>query len=373
LKLYEYMGKELFQQYQLPVPRGRLAESAEEAAQAAAELGEVVIKAQVLAGKRGKGGGIGFASTPEEARREARRIFGLILQGNPVHRVLVEEKLAIQQELYLAIAVDGSARCPVILASMDGGMDVEEVPPERMVRFPVDINLGLQPFMAREVCRRLGELAPPQQKQLLELLPKLYRLFRELDAELVEINPLAWVGEKLVAADAKINIDDDALERHPQLPRVTDKTDLEQKAQELDLAYVELGGEIAVMANGAGITMATLDMVQSFGGSPANFLDCGGGAGVERTAQALELLLGTNPRVILINIFGGITRCDVVAEAFVKVKESKGIDRPVVFRLVGTNEDRGRAILEGVGIKACRTMEEAVRQAVALSRGEAEA
>ena len=184
----------------------------------------------------------------------------------------------------------------------------------------------------------------------------------------MEINPLALTPQGLVAADAKVTIDDDALYRHPQLPRIREKTDLELKAEEMDLAYVELGGDIAVMANGAGITMATLDMVQHYGGTPANFLDFGGGAGVERTAQALELLLGTNPKAILINIFGGITRCDVVAEAFVKVKESRGIDVPVSFRLVGTNEQEGREILKKVGIEAFQTMEEAVRHAVELSR-----
>ncbi|MEW5786098.1 MAG: ATP-grasp domain-containing protein, partial [Bacillota bacterium] len=336
--------------------------------QAAAELGAVVVKSQVLTGKRGKAGGIGFAATPAEAHREAARIFAMQFQGLTADKLLVEEKLQIEQELYLALTVDGAARCPVILASPDGGMDIEDVPEERMVRWPVDINLGLQPYLVREICRRMGA-SGSLLKQFLEILPKLYQLFREHDAELVEINPLAVTPRGLVAADAKVTIDDDALYRHPQLPRIREKTDLELKAEEMDLAYVELAGDIAVMANGAGITMATLDMVQHYGGTPANFLDFGGGAGVERTAQALELLLGTDPKAILINIFGGITRCDVVAEAFVQVKESKGIDLPVSFRLIGTNELEGRAILDKVGIRAFDTMEEAVRHAVALARG----
>jgi len=369
VKLYEYMGKRLLYRYDIPVPRGKVVESAAGAASVAAELGEVVIKSQVLAGKRGKGGGIAFAATPQEAQTEAERILTLKLQGVAADKLLVEEKLFIEQELYLAVAVDGDARCPVILVSLDGGMEVEDLPEERMIRWPVDITLGLQPYMIREICRRLEpDAANRLTKSFSELLPGIYRLFRELDAELVEINPLALTPRGLIAADAKVTIDDDALYRHSELPRIHEKTDLELKAEEMGLAYVELDGEIAVMANGAGITMATLDMVRHYGGSPANFLDFGGGAGVERTAQALALLLGTAPKAILINIFGGITRCDVVAEAFIKVKESRGIDVPVSFRLVGTNEQEGRELLNKVGVNAFQTMEEAVRHVVELSR-----
>lgn len=366
MKLYEYLGKKLFARYGIPVPRSRLVESAGQAGEKAAELGEVVIKAQVLTGKRGKAGGIAFASEPEEAKREASRIFDINFDGYAAKKLLVEEKIKIEQELYLAITIDAAARQPVVLASLDGGMDVEEVPEERMVRWPVDASIGLQPYMVREICRRMG-VSGSLLKELLKLLPGLYRMFKELDAELVEINPLALTPGGLIAADAKVTIDDDALYRHPDLPRISEKTDLEKKAEELDLAYVELEGDIAVMANGAGITMATLDMVQHYGGKPANFLDFGGGADVEKTSRSLELLLGTGPRVLLINIFGGITRCDVVAEAFVRVKQGKGIDLPVSFRLVGTNEEEGRVILEKEGIKAFVSMEEAVRHAVELA------
>jgi len=366
LKLYEYLGKKLFYRYDIPVPHGKLVESAEEAAEAAAELGEVVIKSQVLTGKRGKAGGIAFASSSVEAENEAERIFKMALNGLPVEKLLVEEKLQIDQELYLALTVDGTARCPVVLASLDGGMDVEDVAEERMIKWPVDITIGLQDYMVREICR-LMDIKDDLKKEFIKFLPKLYRLFRELDAELAEINPLALTPSGLVAADAKVTIDDDALYRHPQLPRIKEKTALELKAEELDLAYVELDGDIAVMANGAGITMATLDMVQHYGGAPANFLDFGGGADVEKTSQALELLLGTEPKVLLINIFGGITRCDVVAEAFVRVRESKGITLPVSFRLVGTNEAEGRAILEKEGIKTFTSMDDAVRHAVELT------
>jgi len=296
---------------------------------------------------------------------EAEKIFKMELGGFTADKLLVEEKIQIEQEIYLALTVDGTVRKPVVLASLDGGMDVEDVPEERMIRWPVDVTVGMQGYMVREICRQMG-VKGDLQKEFLKLLPKLYKMFRENDAELAEINPLALTPQGLVAADAKVTIDDDALFRHKELPRIKEKTALELKAEELDLAYVELDGDIAVMANGAGITMATLDMVQHYGGSPANFLDFGGGANIEKTSQALELLLGTNPKVLLINIFGGITRCDVVAEAFVGVRENKGIDLPVSFRLVGTNEAEGREILEKVGIKAFNSMEEAVSHAVEL-------
>jgi succinyl-CoA synthetase beta subunit len=206
--------------------------------------------------------------------------------------------------------------------------------------------------------------------QFQALLSSLYRMFREIDAELVEINPLALTPRGLIAADAKVTVDDDASQQHPELPGVVDKTELELKAAAMGLVYVELDGDIAVMANGAGITMATLDMVQHYGGAPANFLDAGGGAGVEPTARALEFLLDTNPKALLINIFGGITRCDVVANAFVLVKQTRGINLPVSFRLAGTNEAAGREILSRAGIEAFYAMDEAVRHAVALAGGE---
>jgi succinyl-CoA synthetase beta subunit len=367
LKLFEYLGKKLFLRYDIPVPRSKIIEDAEHAAEASREMGDVVIKSQVLSGKRGKAGGIAFASDPVQARAEADKILNMTLNGLVVEKLLVEEKLQIEQELYLAITVDGALRCPVVLASLDGGMDVEEVAEERMIKYPVDVSIGLQDYMTREICRRMG-ISGNLQKEMIALLPKLYKMFRELDTELAEINPLALTPKGLVAADAKVTIDDDALYRHPQIPRVKEKTDLELQAEELGIAYVELDGNIAVMANGAGITMATLDMVQHYGGAAANFLDFGGGADAEKTAQALDLLLGTDPKVLLINIFGGITRCDTVAEGFVRVKESKGIDLPVSFRLVGTNEAEGRAILEKVGIKAYNTMDEAVSHAVELAK-----
>ncbi len=366
MKLYEYQGKALFLRYGIPVPRSKTVKEASGAATAAADLGEVVIKSQVLSGKRGKAGGISFASTPAEAEKEAKKILEMTINGVKVEKLLVEERLKIEQELYLAITVDGALRSPVILASLEGGMDVEEAEEGSMIKYPVDISIGLQDYMVREISFRMG-LGPALQKEMLIVLPKLYKMFSDLDAELAEINPLALTPAGLVAADAKVIIDDDALYRHPDLPRVVEKTALELQAEELGIAYVELEGDIAVMANGAGITMATLDMVQHYGGSAANFLDFGGGADVEKTEQALDLLLGTKPKVLLINIFGGITRCDTVAEGFVRIKEKRDLDLPVSFRLVGTNEAEGRAILEKVGIEAFDTMDEAVKCAVRLA------
>lgn len=366
MKLFEYMGKELFKRYAIPVPRGRFVENAEQAGEVAAELGGVVIKSQVLSGKRGKAGGIAFALSADEAKIEAGRILKMELNGLKVENLLVEEKLKIEQELYLAMTVDGTARCPIVLVSLDGGMDVEDVAEDRMIKWQIDPSVGLQDYMVREICRLLG-ISDDLKKEFLKFLPKLYRMFRELDCELAEINPLALTPNGLVAADAKVTIDDDALYRHPELPRIKEKTALELKAEELGLAYVELDGDIAVIANGAGITMATLDMIQHHGGAAANFLDFGGGADAVKTSQALELLLETRPKALLINIFGGITRCDVVAEAFVQVKKNKGIDLPVSFRLVGTNEEEGRAILEKVGIKTFSSMNDAVRHVVELA------
>ena len=370
MKLYEYMGKELFAKYGIRVPRGRVVASAEEAETAAAELGPpVVLKAQVLVGGRGKAGAVRFADSPKEARAAAAEMLGREIKGCRVERVLIEEKLQIDRELYLSVAVDGGARRPVLLASAHGGVDIEEVPEDRLVRYHVDPTIGVLPYVGREITRRLG-LTGNVAREVQRIIPTMYRIFCEKDAELVEINPLVVCGEEVLAADAKVTVDDEALFRQKDLPFVEERTEIERRAHELGLSYVELDGNISVMANGAGMTMATLDLIQAYGGRPANFLDAGGGTGEEATAQALELLLATGPRAIFINIFGGITRCDDVARAFVRVKESREIPVPVVIRLVGTNEEQALAILRAAGIEAFRNMEEAARKAVELAGGE---
>lgn len=368
MKLYEYLAKDFFRQAQIPVPQGRVCATPEEAAEVCREIGPVAIKSQILAGARGKAGGIAFAATPEEAREGAARLLGAELRGYRVERVLVEEKLDIAAELYLGLAVEGSARRPLLLASAQGGMAIEEVPERALVKRTLDITWGLQPYQARSVARRLG-LEGGVARQFADIALRLWGLFRRYDAELVEINPLAVVGGRLVAADARLNVDDEALFRHPDLPRVEEGTELERKVKELGLSFVQLDGDIAVMANGAGITMATLDVLARYGGKPANFLDAGGGAAAEPMAQAISVLLATAPKVMLINIFGGITRCDEVARAIVQVKEQRGLPVPLVVRLVGTNEEEGAALLHAHGISAFRHMEEAAARAVALAKG----
>lgn len=364
--MYEYMGKGYFQKYGIPVPEGRVARTPEEAAQITAEIGDSVIKSQILSGKRGKAGGIKFTSDPQEAHRFAKELLGSELRGLTVDAILVEEKLKIEKEYYLSITIDRGAKCPVVLASTHGGIDIEEVPEEDIVKYYIDYSIGMMPFKTKEITRRMGLLAG-EAKQVQDILGKLYKMFVELDAELVEINPLVVSGGKVIAADAKVTIDDDALFRNNDLPYVEEKSEAEKKAHDLGLAYVELDGNIGVMANGAGITMATLDAIQYYGGAAANFLDAGGGASEEATAKALELVLAKNPKAIFINIFGGITRCDDVANAFASVKKKRGIQVPVVIRLVGTNQEKGREILREVGIEAFDTMHEAAQKAVELA------
>jgi len=368
LKLFEYMGKELFRAYGIKVPASRVATGPREAVAAWEALGgTVVVKPQVLAGKRGKAGGIRFASSAAEVAKAAGDVLAMEFGGQKVDKLLIEEKLAIAREYYLALTVDGAARKAVLIASASGGMDIEEVAEAAIVKRHIDPAVGVQPYLGRETAGRLA-LGGTALKQFADLVVNLYRLYREKDAELCEINPLVWTGGEFVAADAKVTIDDEALFRQPGLPRVEEKTATERAAADLGLSYVQLDGNIAVMANGAGITMATLDTLAHLGGAPANFLDAGGGTGTEATARALELLLANNPRVIFVNIFGGITRCDDVARAIVSFKSERQVDVPLVIRMVGTNEDEGRRLLQEAGISAHRVMVEAAAEAVRLSR-----
>ncbi|CAA7601442.1 Succinate-CoA ligase (ADP-forming) [Acididesulfobacillus acetoxydans] len=370
MKMFEYMGKELFGQYGLPIPRGKMVTTPEAAAAAAREIGgSVVVKSQVLSGKRGKSGGIKFADNPEEAKATAGELLGLTIQGLRVEALLVEEKLKIDKELYISLAIDGAAKQPVLIASAQGGMEIEEVSEEHLVKTHIDPELGMQDFIAREVVRRMGvPRTSPHHQELVKLIKTLYKIFTEKDAELVEINPLVFSGDRVIAADAKVTVDEEALYRQPGLLQVTERTSAEEAAHALGLSFVELDGDIGVMANGAGITMATLDTLAFYGGKAANFLDAGGGTGEEGTAKALELILSRNPKSIFINIFGGITRCDDVARAFASVKKKRGIPVPVVVRLVGTNQEQGRAILREVGIEAYDFMQDAAQKAVELAR-----
>jgi len=367
LKLFEYMGKDLFRAGGIEVPAGRVADTPEEAVAAFQAVGgPVVIKPQVLTGKRGKAGGIRFAASAEEVAGAAADVLAMEFAGQKVDKILVEEKLSISREYYLALTVDGAAKRTVLIASASGGMDIEDVAEEEIVRRLIDPAVGVGPYVGRETAGRLG-LTGEALKNFADLVVRLYRIYREKDAELCEINPLVWTGEEFVAADAKVTIDDDALYRQQDLPRVEERTAAEKAAAGLGLAFVQLDGDIAVMANGAGITMATLDTLTHLGGRPANFLDAGGGTGTEGTLKGLDLLLGLRPRVIFVNIFGGITRCDDVARAVVQFKHTREVDIPLVIRMVGTNEEQGRQILAEAGISAHRVMVEAARAAVALA------
>lgn len=368
MKLYEYKAKELMAARGIPVPAGRLAQSPGEAATRARELGPAMVKAQVLVGGRGKAGGIKAADTPQEARVVAERILGMDIKGCRVNKVYVEQRLAIDTELYLAVTVDAAAKKPLIITSSRGGVDIEGVPEKDILRCHVPVQWGFLPYQARDLARRLG-LAADLARQYEAIAVKLYGLFRDYDAELAEINPLAVSGGRIIAADARLNIDDDALFRHPELPWVNDEMSLEARVRDLGLTYVQLDGDIAVMANGAGITMATLDVLQRYGGRPMNFLDAGGGATAEPMARALEILVSTKPRAILINIFGGITRCDDVALAIITARERVGLPAPLVVRLTGTNEERAVDMLHAHGIQASRSMEESARRAVSLAAG----
>jgi len=376
MKLFEYEAKEIAQQYGLLVPRGIVASTTQEAKEAFQNLNQPsMIKAQVLVAGRGKAGGIRPASNPDEAFEVAKTLLSMTIKGEKVAKVLVEQKLAGKHERYLSIVVDRSSRCYTLLCSTEGGVDIEQIAlqsPEKIVRHKIDPLIGLQPFESRLVARRLG-YSGKQMNQLTSVISKLYEIMLDYDAELIESNPLIETENgELVAADLRILLDDNSLFRHQKfLERMKtfepDMTDLEVKAREKDLAYVELDGDVGIIGNGAGLVMATLDMILDYKGKPANFCDVGGGASEERIASALEIVLA-NPRVkvLLINIMGGITRCDDVARAILDIQKKMGIAKPMVIRLVGTNEEEGQRILAAANIPSLNSMEEAAAKAVEL-------
>ncbi len=366
MKQYEYLAKQALAEQGIPIPPGRLVNTPDDAAEAVKAIGPAALKAQVLVGGRGKAGGIRFAQTPEEARETAQAMLGMDLKGYTVERLYAEAKLDIEREFYISVTTDRNKKVPLVMASLSGGVEIEDVADSEIVRQWVNPRVGVLPYFGRQMAERLG-LKGTLAKEFADLVVKLYHIYRERDAELVEINPLAVVDGHLMAADARLNIDDSALFRHKNVERIEEGSALEKKVHEIGLAYVELDGDIAIMANGAGMAMATVDAIQYFGGKPANFLDAGGGASVEPTAQALDVLVSMNPKVIFINIFGGITRCDDVAKAILQVKQTTGIPVPLVVRLVGTNEKEGVALLEQAGISAYSDMAPAAERAVQLA------
>lgn len=368
MKCYEYQAKKIFSAYGIPVPRGRVASNPSEAKNIAEELGgDVMIKAQVLVGGRGKAGGIRFASSPDSACEITRDLLESTLKGCAVEKVLVEERLPLRREFYCSITWDRNEKKPLLMVSPHGGVDIEDVPDHMIFSKYIDVPWGLMPFMARPLITRAG-LQGSIGNMATNIFNSMYRLFYECDATLVEINPLVETDDGLVAADAKLTIDDDALYRQPSIPLAEELTPLESKMKSLGLAYVELDGDIAIMANGAGMAMATVDAISSLGGYAANFLDVGGGTSADIMAKGISYILENRPKALLINIFGGITRCDEVAKAIVQVDRQTRISIPVVVRLSGTNEDEGIRILQEAGFEATTSMEIAARKAVSLSK-----
>ncbi|HLW58779.1 MAG TPA: ADP-forming succinate--CoA ligase subunit beta [bacterium] len=367
MKLHEYQAKEVFARYDLPVQLGVVIERPEQVAGLSVQY-PVVIKAQVLVGGRGKAGGVKLAKTPAEAEVQARAILGMSIRGERVGRVLVAPAADIAAEYYLAFVTDRSARRAVAVASAAGGVEIETVAkttPEKIVTAAIDPSLGCPPFQGRSIGRRLG-FAGPRLNEFAGIAGRLYRLYWAEDAELAEINPLAVVGANLLCIDAKLVLDDNAAYRHADRPASEELTLLEREARSHGLSYVELEGDIAVIGNGAGLVMSTLDLLAHFGGRAANFLDIGGGATAEGMRQAIAIVQRkAGIRALFINVFGGITRCDDVAKGIVQDPPRV----PASIRLTGTNEEEGQRILRAAGISAGLDPDGAARQAVALSRG----
>jgi succinyl-CoA synthetase beta subunit len=389
MNVHEYQAKELFREYGVAVPAGELATTPEEAERAAKGLATpvVVVKAQVHAGGRGKGGGVKLAKSPAEAKKAASEILGMTLhtpqtppEGKLVRKVYVEAGSNIEKEYYLAILFDRAAEKFAVVASTEGGMEIEVVAentPDRILTQLVEPNVGLREYQARDLGFRLG-LSADQVKKFVPFVTGLFRLFLEKDCSQVEINPLVLTAEgDLFALDGKLNFDDNALYRHPEIAALRDpeeEDERERAAKEIDLAYVGLDGNIGCMVNGAGLAMATLDMINYCGGKPANFLDAGGGADTEKVKEAFKLILrDPNVEAILVNIFGGIVRCDLIAEGVVAAAADLGVNVPLVVRLQGTMAAEGRAILakSDLDITPAETLKDAGKLAVDAVKGAA--
>ena len=375
MNLHEYQGKELFARFGIPVLPGQVAATPEEARDIARSLGgTVVIKAQVLVGGRGKAGGVKLAHTPDEAAERAKEILALTIKGLPVRRVLVAEAAEIAREYYLSIVMDREAKAPLIMFSAEGGVDIEEVAktrPERIVRRHIGLD-GLRPYQARAVFTgAFPEFA--QTAQAADILLKLHRVFAGGDCSLAEINPLAVTpAGKVLALDAKVILDDNAEYRHRDWATWRDpdeETPGQRLARDKGLSYVKLDGDIGCVVNGAGLAMATMDLIQHYGGEPANFLDIGGSSNPEKVTAALRIITTESKvRAILFNIFGGITRCDDVANGIVASLKESPLAVPLVIRLTGTNEDKARQILSDFGLGATNSMDEAVRMVIARAQ-----
>jgi succinyl-CoA synthetase beta subunit len=385
VKIHEYQAKAVLSRFGVPVPRGEVASSAAEAGEIARRLGGdvVVVKAQIHAGGRGKGGGVKIARSPAEAEQLAKQIIGMTLvthqtgpEGRRVGRVLIEEGLQIDRELYLSIVIDRASACPVVIASAAGGMDIEAVAasqPEKILRENVDRGTGILPFQGRKLGFGMG-LEGPAANKLVKLLEAVYKAFLETDSSMIEINPLILTKSgDLLALDAKVSFDDNALYRHPDLRDLRDLSEedpLEVEASKFSLNYIRLDGRIGCMVNGAGLAMATMDIIKLAGGEPANFLDVGGGANAEQIKNAFRILMADkNVTAVLINIFGGILRCDVLAQGVIAAVKELGVPVPIVIRMEGTNVEEGKRMLNesGLNFRTADSMGEAAQKVVALA------
>jgi succinyl-CoA synthetase beta subunit len=387
VKIHEYQAKSVLARFGVTVPRGEVAFTSQEAGEIARRLGGkiAVVKAQIHAGGRGKGGGVKIAKSPDEAEQLAKQILGMTLvthqtgpEGRKVGRVLIEEGLQIERELYLSIVIDRASASPVIIASASGGMDIEEVAakePEKILREQIDPGTGVIPFQARKLAFGMGLGSGPANK-LVKLLDSIYKAFIETDASMIEVNPLILTkGGDLLALDAKISFDDNALYRHPDLRDLRDlgeEDPLEVEASKFSLNYIRLDGNIGCMVNGAGLAMATMDIIKLAGGEPANFLDVGGGANAEQIKNAFRILMAdSNVKAVLINIFGGILRCDVLAQGVIAAVQELGVRVPIVIRMEGTNVEEGKRLLResGLNFTTADAMGEAADTVVSLARG----
>ena len=378
MKLHEYQARDIVARYGIPVTGGGVASTPAEVRQVAEQIGgKVAVKAQVHVGGRGKAGGIKLANTPAEAEAAGKQILGMDIKGLTVEKVLVAEAITYDKEIYLGIILDRATKRIVMIASSEGGVEIEEVAktnPDAIIKIAADPLLGLQPFQAQELAFRIGLTDGKQARQFAAIAAGLYKAFVENDAELAEVNPLVVLPDgKLQALDSKIVLDDSGLFRHKEMESMRDlagEPASEIKARENGLTFIKLDGDIGCMVNGAGLAMATMDVVNLFGGSPANFLDIGGGANAQKVAAALDIILDDpNVKAVMVNIFGGITRCDEVARGIVEAQKIIKRQVPMVVRLVGTNEEEGQRILADASLIPAATLAEAAQKAVEIARG----
>ncbi|UCE91412.1 MAG: ADP-forming succinate--CoA ligase subunit beta [Methanobacteriota archaeon] len=367
MKLFEYKAKELMKRHGIPVPRGVVVSAPEQITGLSAPA---MVKAQVLTGGRGKAGGIRPADTVEAARAVSSEVLGMEIRGYSVKEVLLEDRLNVAKEIYLGATVDRSRKSILFMASPDGGVDIESVPEDRILMVSVDPLIGYQAYVGRRIASFVG-LEGEQAAQCAAICGRLYELTKEEDAELAEINPLVVTKDgQVIAGDGKVTIDSDSLFRHDDLAQLKeDLTPLEEKARALDIAFVQLDGNIGVIANGAGLTMATLDSINTFGGKAGVFLDLGGTDDPEKVKQAMLLMTEAEPKVILVNIFGGITKCDTVAAGLLEAMEERGIGSPIVARIKGVNEEHAREMLRNAGMKPASGLSEAAQLASQESLG----